>query len=137
MYQADYDGRDASEGTPSTYTDLGLPVLPLLNVFFDTYVKDRRVLYCPDFVNPEPTGHPITGYKVVFGPEDLFPGSNRFSEVVARQGQNTALMVCDSHSPNFDLSQEPRWTQKRLIIMRLGGHVTNRMYPVRQVYPYE
>lgn len=135
MYQADYDGVEPAEDAPMQYWQLGLPSPEGRFSFVPTYVKNKPVMFCPDYIK-QADDLTISSYHWCFGPDEDNVGSNKFSRVVARMGMDTPLFICESHNPPFDLASEPRWIRKKVIILRLSGQAKVKEVRVRDTYPY-
>lgn len=129
MYQADYDGIDIIPGQPTPYWQLGLPGVTMGHDFRNTYIKNQDILICPNDTLPRsPTGFRISYYWQII--EDV-PDYWKFSNVVARRGGDTPLLVDEWHNSNLDISKAPRWATKRVIVLRLNQQVQVREVPVR------
>ena len=136
MYQADYDGADPTEGVPMQNWQLGLPSGPnACYTFMTTYIKDLRIMTCPDYIPPTAQKR-LSTYAWCFPDEKYMPKNLKFSRIVAQMGQDTPLFICEAHNRPLDLANEPRWTQKQVIILRYNGQVKVKTVAVRDKYPY-
>ena len=136
MYQADYDGAEPTDGVRMENWQLGLPTMPNgAYTFMTTYVKDLRIMTCPDFVPLTPQKR-MSSYDWCFPDEKYMPKDLKFSRVVAKMGQDTPLFICEAHNRLFDLANEPRWTQKQVLILRYNGQIKVKTVGVRDKYPY-
>lgn len=134
MYQADYDGMEPVQGQPMQYWQLGLPRASMALDFFTTYVKNRQVLHCPDYHRNVPIAQVFTTYN--WCPDEDIPGHSyfSFSQVVGRRGAETPLLYDDQHNRPLDPAQEPRWAQKRVIVLRLNQAIQVKEVPVRSLF---
>jgi prepilin-type N-terminal cleavage/methylation domain-containing protein len=135
MYISDYDGAEPVEGAAMEYWQLGLPPLGAVHSFAKGYVKNRQVLYCPSYHDAAPLRGLTTTYRWSPSDDRFKPLRFRFSEIVRVRGGNAPVAVCEQHNPLFDLSKEPRWTKKKVIVARLSGAVQVRQVPVRSLSP--
>lgn len=144
LYRADFDGQEAIQGVPMTAAQLGLPVGD--TNFFSTYIKDRRILYCPDFWlddswPPQQKKQMGSSYYwpccgEVEDNSDLIPKIYRFSTLVAKKGERVIVVFCEEHNDfkhGAELYRQPYWTTKREIALRLNNQVQTLLIPVRDV----
>ena len=131
MYSNDYDGHDPVPSQPMQYWQLGLPRASVLPAFIGTYVKDKQVLRCPDYHGKIPIANLTTTY--LWSPDADMPAHPyySFSEMVARRGELTPLLSCDSHNGPINIAKEPRWAQMRVMVLRLNQQVQSELVPVR------
>ncbi len=142
MYRSDYDGTDAIKGVPMHDWQLGLPPSGSLGYFFHHYIKNREVLFCPDFYldptvefpnyNPQQTA---SSYMWNVGPSaDFIPDRDKFHNLVEKRGSKLSIVICLLHNNGMSdvgMMREPRWKMKREIVLRLNGQVQNELVPVR------
>jgi type II secretory pathway pseudopilin PulG len=125
MYRQDYGGGEPPEAL--TAVQLGLPV-PFHLIFNTDYLRDRGVLTCPSEYWPDEqpgsTRGPVS-YMITYGFEDMTPPVPRFSEKVARRGDDAPLMVDPHHSGKYRGGKPPY----RMLVLRLGGHVQRVQVP--------
>lgn len=101
LYRSDYDGQEALQGVPMTASQLGLPTeQDGIFTFDNAYVKDHRVLYCPDFwldpnKSPQEKKQAASSYSWSFISDDpMIPKPSRFSTLVAREGDRVITTFC-------------------------------------------
>lgn len=134
MYIADYDGVEVAQGQPMQYDQLGLPSLRMAPKFMDTYIKNRQVLLCPDYHGSVPIDKLTTTYSWIPDDDEHGSGRYKFSNIVASRGGDTPLLTDEEHNPPFNLQKEPRWTIKRVIVLRLNQQVQIKQVPIRSTY---
>jgi type II secretory pathway pseudopilin PulG len=135
MYIDDYDGVAPQKDARQSYSDLGLPALENFAAFTDQYVKNRSVLICPNYQGVFPRDQLVSSYAWSPGPDGPKPEPYQYSTVLNERGGEAPVLSCEEHNPKFDLTREPRWTLKRVIVLRLNGQVQVRQVPVRDRYP--
>lgn len=122
MYATDYDGAEPTRGVRARYYELGLPSDEQVGYVYDTYVKNRDVLFCPSYHGHTPADHMGESY-LIFSRD-----SDRWADYVARRGPDLPFYVCQWHNPSrypwFDVSAAPHWTIWNFNLLRLGGQVT-------------
>lgn len=131
LYRQDFHGSDPLPGQPANYVKLGLPPAGQLPIFFNDYVKDRSVLFCPSYHGEHPLEKIGSTYGWYDCDEPVRPLSYRFSQVVRQHGLKTPVLTCREHNAIWDLSREPRWEMKTVILLRLNGRVDTIRVPVR------
>lgn len=131
MYGEDYESLDLPPGEPADYWDLGLPGPPHIGSFVANYVRNCSVLFCPDYHGSEPESQLLTSYSWGIEGDPSMPGESRFAALVAARGGQAPIIVCDQHNAVWDRTAEPRWTLKRVLLLRLDGEVSSRMVHVR------
>jgi len=139
LYRSDYDGQEAMQGVPMTASQLGLPVGSGVYVFDTAYVKDRRILFCPDFwldpnVSPQLRKQALSSYwwPFISQNESQIPEVHRFSTAVAKKGNRVITTFCDEHNDfktEIELAREPYWATKREIVLRLNNQVQTITVP--------
>jgi len=139
LYRSDYDGQEAMQGVPMTASQLGLPVGVSFYTFETAYVKDRRILYCPDFwldpnVSPQQRKQLASSYWWPILPDDpSMPKSTWFSTRAAKEGDRLITTFCEEHNDFksiVQIHQEPYWATKREIVLRLNNQVQTLEVPV-------
>ncbi|HLI47299.1 MAG TPA: DUF1559 domain-containing protein, partial [Chthonomonas sp.] len=140
LYRSDYDGQEAMQGVPMTASQLGLPMGSSGSYTFDTaYVKDRRILYCPDFwLDPNISENQKKGLGSSYGwdymcCDDPYPEAIRFSTQVAKKGNRAITVYCEEHNdfiPRSQLYKEPYWETKHEIVLRLNNQVQTFRVPI-------
>jgi len=142
LYRSDYDGQEAMQGVPMTPAQLGMPVGTGFGTLIHSYIKDRRLLYCPDYwLDPNiPTiekQHALSSYYWDYemdGPPAGEPEWFRF--IVARHGNKAIVVFCEEHNDmksNADLYREASWKTKRELVLRLNNQVQSLLVPVRSM----
>lgn len=134
MYRADYDGVEAIEGQPMSYSQLGLPSLRMFDTFTKTYVKNRQVLLCPDYHNDTPLDRLTSTYFWSADVDEHDSEYNQFSHIVAMRGGNIPLLICESHNPPLNIAKEPRWVLKKVLFLRLNQQIQVKQVPLRLTY---
>ena len=136
LYRQDYDGADPIEGQQMSCVQLGLPTLKQAGDFQTAYVKNKEILHCPDWHGTIPASQMASTYRWVPDIDENALGGNFFSHLVEQRGMQTPLIYDDQHNPAFDISKEPRWTLKRIILLRLDQSVDNKQGPIRELPQY-
>jgi prepilin-type N-terminal cleavage/methylation domain-containing protein len=133
MYQADYDGSDPVQDIAMHPRQLGLP--PTVSALVRPYIQDRQALRCPNYHGLVPEERMLCTYSWIPYDSDAYPSDYQFSEIVRKRGGEAPIMVDENHNRSFDMSKEPRWIQKRIIVLRLNQQVQTREVPVRSYFP--
>lgn len=133
MYSNDYDGSEPVQGQPIQYWQLGLPNPTAVPEFIRTYVKDKQVMLCPDYHGITPIAQRNTTYLWSSAEDMPEHAYYSFSAMVARRGELTPLLSCDSHNGPINFAKAPRWAQMRVIVLRLNQQVQSELVPVRSV----
>jgi prepilin-type N-terminal cleavage/methylation domain-containing protein len=135
MYRQDYDGVEVSApGTVVRYDQLGLPSGTNALAFARAYVKNDQIFRCPDFHG---IGPQFQQAKHVFCTYSWYPnedgnlGENGFSHLVWLKGGATPVLACNQHYGSLDMNQEPRWVEKKVIVLRLDHKIDVKNVPLR------
>jgi prepilin-type N-terminal cleavage/methylation domain-containing protein len=96
LYRADYDGMDPDKGLRLTHSQLGLPHHFSLGVFYNTYLRNRAVQFCPSAV----IWRPDLGstYNWVMIQSEFLDPSLDYEGIAALRGQDYPLVVCEDHN---------------------------------------
>jgi len=133
LYSDEYSGVDPEVGVRATAARLGVPIAEALPRFKEFYFKHAAVWYCPSYHGPLRREQLTTTYTWYpdngEGPQ---PEPSRYPSLVERRGPDTPIAVCESHNATWDLRNEPRWTLKRIVVLRLDGSVRERMVSLRE-----
>lgn len=105
MYRQDWDGIDPEEGKQLKWWELGLPKGGCVQLRWLGYLKDDRLLFCPNWTrDPFLTsdGPPVsTSYRTMYGPdEDTLPEANPFSWIIS-QMPDFPIEICVLHDHNY------------------------------------
>lgn len=105
LYRQEWEGIDPEEGRRLQWWELGLPKAGAVALFALGYIKDKRILFCPNwrrdpFFNSE--GPTIsTSYRVMYGPdEETLPEGRPFSQIIA-QMPDFPVEICLLHDFNY------------------------------------
>ncbi|GAB4462009.1 MAG: hypothetical protein OHK0029_28200 [Armatimonadaceae bacterium] len=133
MYREDYDGIEPVVGQRISHTQLGLPYEPSHVIHFvNNYLKDSSLLLCPA-LSPDDR----RAYALHSG-EDFITRENKSnSEVWYKMGNRSPLWTCMEHNPLINLGEAPRWTTKKVLIVRFNGSIDTRTAPLVGGFPYE
>ncbi len=122
MYRHDWDGIDPEEGRKLQWWELGLPKGGAFQLFGLGYIKDERILFCPNwrrdpfFNTPGP--RLTKSYRTMYGPdEEALPEGRKFSEIIAAM-PDFPLEICVLHDPMYFVV--PRLAEKVLGVTVLG-----------------
>ncbi len=134
MYIDDYGGGEAQKGTASSCADLGIPSIEHLRGFTLEYVKNRSVLFCPDYHGVRPAR--TLGMTYRWGAMDGrgLPSYVSFSSIVKQRGGEAVVLSCEQHNVTWDRGAEPRWALKRVIVLRADGRVQNKEVPIQDTF---
>jgi prepilin-type N-terminal cleavage/methylation domain-containing protein len=131
LYMDDYGDDEPATGNPSSAAALGLPTLGSVHDFFRDYVKSTAVARCPSYHGQIPVDRVTTTYTwAVLGESAKVPKSSRYSSIVARRGGDSPVAICESHNARWDRTNEPRWTLKSVVVLRLNLSVKQRRVPL-------
>lgn len=135
MYRQDYDGIEiTSPGIAVPYDRLGLPGATNLFTFARAYVKNDQVFRCPDFHGIGPQFQQVKNIFCTYSwypNEDSNMGINAFSHLVFLKGGATPLLACNQHYGALDPFTEPRWVQKKVIVLRIDHKIDVKNVPIR------
>jgi prepilin-type N-terminal cleavage/methylation domain-containing protein len=131
MYRADYDGAEAMAGKRMEYWQLGLPN-SLSEHFKKNYIKDKRILFCPNYHGAEPLEYQSSTYMWPFHEDEGYPPQAHFSPRVEKHGDRVILVICKEHNSPMDENSAPRWATQRVLFLRLNGQVETKMVPVNE-----
>jgi len=108
LYRQDWDGIDPEPGRRLQWWELGLPKGGAPGLFDLGYIKDERILFCPNWtkdpiMKPKPKGPKlVSSYPVMYGPDEdtSIPELRPFSWVIADM-PNFPIQACYYHDPEF------------------------------------
>ncbi|MFA0751678.1 MAG: hypothetical protein SLRJCFUN_002081 [Candidatus Fervidibacter sp.] len=105
LYRQDWDGIDPEKGKRLQWWELGLPKAGAIELFALGYIKDERILFCPNWKRDPffaSDGPPVsTSYRVMYGPdEETLPEGRPFSWIIA-QMPDFPIEICILHDPNY------------------------------------
>lgn len=133
-YRHDYNGDDP-RGVPTTQASLGLPDSKCTLAWVDTYLRDRRILFCPSFHEHVQIQELGSTYAFYFLDDcEGAPLQWCFRYVVANRGLETPTVLCSSHNGGLtrhELMIQPRWKTMSVNVLRLSGQVQSKQVPVR------
>ncbi|GAB4462005.1 MAG: hypothetical protein OHK0029_28190 [Armatimonadaceae bacterium] len=132
MYRDDHDGIEPVVGRHLQHTQTGLPYEgEHLANFVNRYVKDLSLVTCPIEKQDNET------YTMCFGKDIKLKDHKPNSEVWYKMGQRSPLWMCDKHNPPMNPAEVPRWTTRRVLVLRFDGSVDTVIAPRVGGYPYE
>jgi prepilin-type N-terminal cleavage/methylation domain-containing protein len=133
LYVSDYGGVDPVPGVRMYHYQLGLPGYgKSVTVFFDQYVKDRRVLYCPSYHDGAPLSQLGSTYMwSAFAYEGSSPPEPDYPGLVARLAGEYPLTSCLQHNADLDPTYLPRWATFRVLALKLNQQVETVDVPAR------
>lgn len=129
LYRTDYDGTDPTHGGRLRHAAMGLPSGEAASAALDRYIKSREVQKCPSFHD---VGDPLRSYEwpvlldEKLAPEQDLPGQ------AARLGMDYPLVACLQHNGALDFAAQPRWAQKKVLLLQLSQRVATRRVPARE-----
>jgi prepilin-type N-terminal cleavage/methylation domain-containing protein len=108
MYREDWEGLDPEEGVRRQYWELGLPNGCLGTLLFSNYIKDKDILFCPNWLldptfnrlSPDDRKKVISSYRCMYGPDEEagVVGGRPFSHIIAEM-IDYPIELCQSHDP--------------------------------------
>lgn len=135
LYRDDYNGKEPVPNQPASCVDLGLPCQNPHGLGA-AYHNNRQIFFCPDFHGFFPNYNEqekefTTTYMWGMSSDVGVPAHAAFSGLIARQGDQTPIVVDENHNPPLDLGRAPAWETKQIILLRLSGQVQTKRVPVR------
>lgn len=127
MYRQDYGGQDPPEALTKT-KGYGLP--PSITDL-KPYLTSFDLLKCQSAYFSEGVAHPLVSYQVVpiEGENPRHPNMPRFSQIVAKYGEETPLLLDPHHGNRFrPVTPKPRVAP--VLVLNLNGQVRRRVVPV-------
>jgi prepilin-type N-terminal cleavage/methylation domain-containing protein len=126
MYMDDFEGVEPEVGVALTAHQLGLPLVESIGYFKDRYARYEGIFFCPSYHREMPLNQLTMTYT--WFPEDTStrPGPYSFAEIVRKKGPHTPVLACEDHNFRWSRMDEPRWTQKRITVLRLGGAIEHK-----------
>jgi hypothetical protein len=105
LYRQDWEGIDPEKGRRLQWWELGLPKAGAIQLFALGYIKDERLLFCPNW-RRDPlldAGGPklLTSYRTMYGPdEETLPHGRPFSVIIAEM-PDFPIESCPLHDINY------------------------------------
>ncbi|MDW8029431.1 MAG: DUF1559 domain-containing protein [Armatimonadota bacterium] len=126
MYREDWEGLDPEKGVPRQYWELGLPPGKKRTLVVLGYIKDERILICPNWFiySDEIVG---TSYRSTYGPDYGRRDRRPFSWRIA-QMPDYPIEVCMFHDPAMLLKLSPSQI-KQVLGLTVIGEVKWYDYP--------
>jgi len=134
MYMVDYDGAEAVQGVPMQYWQVGLPSPAAVPRFLSAYRLSRPVLLCPDYHGNTPVDRLMMTYSWVPDADEHYSSRYKFSNILSLRGGDAPLLTDEEHNPPLNLQKEPRWTLKRVMVLRLNQQVQINQVPLRSTF---
>lgn len=128
LYRADYDGVDAQKSVPLSHSELGLPYHFSYDVFYNQYVKNREVLFCPSYTGGDRKYLGST-YAWAMTESELLNPSQDYEAIAALRGPDYPIAECLSH--NGDIPRTARRSNELMYyhVLRIDGRVTVKIVP--------
>ncbi len=105
LYRQEWDGIDPEKGRRLQWWELGLPKAGAVALFALGYIKDERILFCPNW-RRDPLINPrgpklLTSYHQMYGPdEETLPEGRPFSQIIAEM-PDFPIEMCPLHDVNY------------------------------------
>jgi type II secretory pathway pseudopilin PulG len=105
LYRQDWEGIDPEKGRRLQWWELGLSKAGAIQFFALGYIKDERLLFCPNW-RRDPlldAGGPklLTSYRTMYGPdEETLPHGRPFSVIIA-EIPDFPIKLCPLHDINY------------------------------------
>jgi prepilin-type N-terminal cleavage/methylation domain-containing protein len=125
LYRQDYDGMEAQKGATLSHSQLGLPHSWSISTFYDDYVKNRSLLFCPSYV---PDGQHLGSSYMwpLFESEYTRPDEN-WEGIAALRGEDYPVVICGSHNgPDIPLNMRASEEVLYYHVLRIDGRVEVR-----------
>ncbi|HXG24133.1 MAG TPA: type II secretion system protein [Chthonomonadales bacterium] len=129
-YRQDYDGIDPQKGLPLSHSDMGLPYHWAIFHFFEQYLKDRGVLFCPSFQPGPGQGWPASSYEWACIASEQTDPSLDWETIAARLGPDYPLVICPSHNgPEIPRSERSSSEILYYHVLRIDGRIEVKKIP--------
>lgn len=105
LYRQEWGGIDPEKGRRLQWWELGLPKGGAVDLFDLGYIKDERILFCPNWTKDpffEPNGPKLLkSYSTMYRPdEETLPEGRPFSWIIAEM-PDFPIEVCSLHDPEY------------------------------------
>ncbi|MER3501912.1 MAG: hypothetical protein C4295_10675 [Candidatus Fervidibacterota bacterium] len=138
LYRQDWDGIDPEPGRRLQWWELGLPKAGAVGLFDLGYIKDERILLCPNWTKYFDTKGPklLSSYAILYAPDEdtSIPELRPFSWVIADM-PNFPIQACYLHDPEF-LARNLRRAD-RVLGLTVTGEVGWYSWAVLNKYRYK
>lgn len=125
LYRADYDGIDPAMGVRMTHAQMGLPFQRSANTFFNIYIKNIDVLFCPSFRRSNP--HVGSSYDWGIFDSEYTDPSRDWEGIAAARGMDYPCVDCSSHNVHKGRLDQSANELLRFHVLRIDGRVSVRL----------